>query len=224
MKSSIALSLVLAVSFQQLAFAQEEEQNVPAMPTLPAPVTDIYWWKTLLTGDEINNYLTGPATEAATAPATEAATATATATQDIVTQDAATPTVSASEEVSASASESAASVTESAIESAVSSAASEIASLSAAVSESLSSIASEASVSPSSVAAWSSSASVYYSSATGVPIVSVSSTSPRPSGAIIPPSTTSNPVTTSAGSHVIADMSKMILSVTIAAILGNMLN
>ncbi|EPB85467.1 hypothetical protein HMPREF1544_07740 [Mucor circinelloides 1006PhL] len=222
MKSSIALSLVLAVSFQQLAFAQEEEQNVPAMPTLPAPVTDIYWWKTLLTGDEINNYLTGPATEAATAPATEAATATA--TQDAVTQDAATPTVSASEEVSASASESAASVTESAIESAVSSAASEIASLSAAVSETLSSIASEASVSPSSVAAWSSSASVYYSSATGVPIASVSSTSPRPSGAIIPPSTTSNPVTTSAGSHVIADMSKMILSVTIAAILGNMLN
>ncbi|CAO3640848.1 unnamed protein product [Mucor fragilis] len=218
MKSTVAVSLVLAASFQQLAFAQQDEQDVPAMPTLPAAVTDIYWWKTLLTGDEIKNYLTGPATEAATAAAT------ATATQETASDATATPTASASEDVSASASESAASVTESAIESAVSSAASEIASLSSAVSDSLSSIASEASAAPSSIAAWSSSASVYYSSATGVPIVSVSSTSPRPSGAIIPPSTTSNPVTTSIGSHVIADMSKMILSVTIAAILGNMLN
>lgn len=48
------------------------------MPTLPALVTDIYWWKTLLTGDEISNYLTAPATEAAIATATaEAATSTA---------------------------------------------------------------------------------------------------------------------------------------------------
>lgn len=58
----------------------QEVNAATALPTLPTLNTDIYWWKTLLTGDEINNYLTGPATEAATGAASTAAEATPTPT------------------------------------------------------------------------------------------------------------------------------------------------
>lgn len=143
MKSTVALTLLATIALHQVAYAQEEVNiaTAPAVPTLPAAVTDIYWWKTLLTGDEISNYLTGPATEAATATqATTDAQETNSADTTTAAVTEATPTGQESLSAAATATDSAISSVNSNLASAISdasSAISDILSTSAAVSDSI---------------------------------------------------------------------------------------
>ncbi|KAG2201196.1 hypothetical protein INT47_013007 [Mucor saturninus] len=214
MKSTVAMTLLATVAMQQLVLAQGIELDavnvatVPAVPTLPALVTDIYWWKTLLTGDEISNYLTAPATEAATATA-NAAVAGATTTTTAAVAAAATTSENASGS-SAVASGSASVSGSSAAVSDASSAVSDISSSSAVVG---------ASATPS-VVAWSSSSSSSYAAAsTVVPGKSTTVVLPRPSGSVTQPSTSAGAA--NSGAMIAADVGKVLFSVTIAAVLGN---
>jgi hypothetical protein len=84
------------------------------------------------------------------------------------------------------------------------------------------SVSAAATPSSSSMVAWSSSYSASYVMPTAI---SSSGMLPRPSGSIIPPVTTSSSITPSnSGSLVMADLGKILISVTVAAVLGNFLN
>ncbi|GAA5809977.1 hypothetical protein MFLAVUS_003392 [Mucor flavus] len=213
MKSTVALTLLATIALHQVAYAQEEVNiaTAPAVPTLPAAVTDIYWWKTLLTGDEISNYLTGPATEAATATqATTDAQETNSADTTTAAVTEATPTGQESLSAAATATDSAISSVNSNLASAISdasSAISDILSTSAAVSDS---IATSSGVPSPSAVAWTSSSASYAAPTVVAKPPSSSVILPRPSGSIIPPSTTSNTVGANSGSTVMA--SKVLFS------------
>ncbi|KAI7898903.1 uncharacterized protein BX663DRAFT_228207 [Cokeromyces recurvatus] len=69
MKSSLSLSLLVTFILSQLVLAQQEENA-----NMPEPVTDIYWWRSLLSEDQLKNYLTGPVNDDATETVTNIVT------------------------------------------------------------------------------------------------------------------------------------------------------
>lgn len=132
MKSTLALTLFATLAVQQVVLAQEgmyshrsfiqytklntflfvvalsdEEVNIATAPPAAVETPNIYWWTSLLTGDEIKNYLTEPATAAATgiptadtATTADSATATTAAASDATTSaeiEAATASASTSD-------------------------------------------------------------------------------------------------------------------------------
>lgn len=218
MKSTLALTLFATLAVQQVVLAQEDEEvNIATAPPAAVETPNIYWWTSLLTGDEIKNYLTEPATAAATGiPTADAATTTA---------DAATATTAAASDATTSAEIEAATASAStsddiaSIQSAATSLASAESSLASAISDVSSSASSVAAYSTPSVVAWSSAAS----STSG--FIAPTSTLPRPSGSIIPPVTTSGSIQpANSGSLLVADLGKILFSVTVGAFLGNFLN
>ncbi|CAO3621153.1 unnamed protein product [Mucor hiemalis] len=223
MKSTLALTLFATLAVQQVVLAQEDgEVNIATAPPAAVETPNIYWWTSLLTGDEIKNYLTEPATAAATGiPTVDAAT----------TADAATATTAAASDADASATTSA-EIEAATASSATASSSEEVASIKsvatslASAESSLASVVSEVSSSASSVAAYSTPSVVAWSSAASSSVfIAPTNSLPRPSGSIIPPVTTSGSIQPANGGSLLgADLGKILFSVTVGAFLGNFLN
>ncbi|KAI8886082.1 hypothetical protein K501DRAFT_331505 [Backusella circina FSU 941] len=196
MKFQTSLSVLAILATCQLIHAQEAQQqdedvvsvqtvdnNTPALET---DIPDIYWWKSLLSEEELSRYLTEPAQTAAGA-----------------TEPAAVPTTSASDSVPSNDVNDA--VTTTGVDTPASaSGAASATGISAAATDASSTGAASAGSSSSSAG----------SPAVATSAISQSIGAPKPSGGSIPPSTSSNAVNhTSMATQTNMDMPRILFSV-----------